>query len=175
VPAFSILGPWASAFTAEVKQLCRGCSVKEVDVPQTAAIGGQEASIVVAALKQNPSDKYLIFDDGAFAGGINSALSAAGIQGIKIGGGDIGPEQAAELQAGKQTAWTGSNNISVGYADVDMLLRYLTHSPGSALNDVVPTELLTQSNVNVKNDSVFSVPTNALQQFEKLWHIGTTG
>ena len=46
---------------------------------------GKAPSDLVSALRSNSSANYLVFDDGPFADGITSALSAAGLSGkVKV-------------------------------------------------------------------------------------------
>jgi ribose transport system substrate-binding protein len=172
VSGITILGVYASAFAAEVKTLCpSSCSAKIVPVPVASAVGGQEPGLVVAALRSNPEYKYLFFDDGDFGIGINSALSSAGITGVKIGGGDFQPQEAAALKAGTQSMWTGENLVDIGYTAVDVALRYVEGMPITQDSNPQPVELMTQSNIGNATD--FQQPANALQQWETLWHVSS--
>jgi ribose transport system substrate-binding protein len=173
VSGLTILGVYADAFVAEVKTLCPSCSAKIVPVPVSAAVGGQEPGLVVAALRSNPGYKYLFFDDGDFGIGINSALSSAGISGIKIGGGDFQPQEAAALKAGTQSVWTGENLTDIGYTVVDVALRYVEGMPITEDSNPQPVELMTQTNIGDATD--FQQPADALQQWETLWHVPAGG
>jgi ribose transport system substrate-binding protein len=172
VSGLTILGVYANAFVDEVKTLCPSCSAKIVPVPVASAVGGQEPSLVVAALRSNPGYKYLFFDDGDFGIGVNSALSSAGISGIKIGGGDFQPQEAAALKVGTQSVWTGENLLDIGYTVVDVALRYVEGMPITQDSNPQPVELMTQSNIGTATD--FRQPTDALQQWETLWHVSAS-
>jgi ribose transport system substrate-binding protein len=170
VPAYPILGGFTDAFTAEVKSSCPGCSVKFVNVtiPQLAA--GQLVSTVVGALRQNPSANYLVFDDGPFATGINSALAAAGLSKVKIIGEAGDPTNLAALRSGTQAAWTGYSAAYETYQDMDAMLRDAEGMPiPVAQEGVQPTQLLTKANVGPTTD--WNYPIDALQQFKALWKI----
>jgi ribose transport system substrate-binding protein len=169
VQGLTILATYANAFVAEVKTLCPGCSAKIVPVPIASAEGGQEPGIVVAALRSNPGYKYLFFDDGDFGIGINSALSSAGLSGIKIGGGDFQPQEAAALQADTQSVWTGENLLDIGYTVVDLALRYVEGMTITQDSKPQPVELMTNSNIGSATE--FAQPANALQLWETLWHV----
>jgi len=173
VQGLTILAMYADAFVAEVETLCPACSAKIVPVPIASALGGQEPSVVVSALRSNPSYKYLFFDDGDFGIGINSALSAAGLSDVKIGGGDFQPQEAAALKAGTQSVWTGENLLDIGYTVVDVALRYVEGMPITQDSNPQPTELMTQSNIGSVTD--FAQPVNALHEWETLWHVPTSG
>lgn len=171
-PGYPILDGFTNAFSAQVTKLCPGCSIKMVDVtlPQLAA--GQTVSVATSVVKANPSYKYLFFDDGDFAIGVNSALSAAGLTGIKIGGQALDAEGAAALQAGTQSAWTGYSGYYQGYGTVDVIARFVEHAPGAGSDTLQPTQLLTPG--NIEKTTTWNVPANALAQFEKLWKVPVT-
>jgi ribose transport system substrate-binding protein len=143
--------------------------VKVLAVPIASALGGQEPGIVVSALRSNPSYKYVFYDDGDFGIGINSALSAAGLTGVKIGGGDFQPEQAKALAAGTQSVWTGENLTDIGYTGVDVALRFVEGMSIAEDNNAQPTQLLTKQTIGDQTD--FEQPADALDQWKKLWQV----
>ncbi len=169
VQGITILKTYANAFVSEVKQLCPGCSAKIVPVPIASALGGQEQPLVVSSLRSNPSYKYVFYDDGDFAIGINSALSAAGLTGIKVGGSDFQPEQAKALSSGTQAAWTGENLVNTGYTAVDVALRWVEGMPTTEDANPQPTQLLTKDKIGGLVD--FQQPGDALSQWKKLWQV----
>lgn len=169
VQGITILKTYADAFVSEVNQLCSSCSVKVVPVPIASALGGQEQSLVVSALRSNPGYTYVFYDDGDFAIGINSALSAAGMTGIKIGGSDFQPQEAQALRAGTQSVWTGENLLDIGYTVVDVALRWVEGMSTTEDANPQPTQLLTKSNIGNMTD--YQQPTNALDQWKKLWGV----
>lgn len=172
VPGYPILNGFTDTFKSDVAKLCPACSVKEVDVTLAEVAAGQTVSVVTAAVRSNPSYKYLFFDDGDFAIGINSALTAAGITGEKIGGEALDNQGAAALKSGTQSAWTAFSAFYTTYASFDVLLRWMEKAPGAAADDVQPTQLLTPSNIG--STTVWNAPTNALAQFEQLWKVPVT-
>ena len=66
---------------------------------------------MVSALRSNSGANYLVFDDGPFAAGVGSALSAAGLSKVKIIGEAADQTAIAALKAGKQLAWTGFDPV----------------------------------------------------------------
>jgi ribose transport system substrate-binding protein len=169
VQGITILKTYADAFVAEVKALCAACSAKIVPIPIASALGGQEQSLVVSALRSNSGYKYVFYDDGDFAIGINAALSAAGLSDIKVGGSDFQPEQAKALSAGVQAVWTGENLLDIGYTAVDVALRWVEGMPTDEDSNPQPTQLVTKDNVGSMTD--FQQPADALDQWKKLWGV----
>jgi ribose transport system substrate-binding protein len=169
VQGITILKTYADAFVAEVKALCPGCSTKIVPVPIASALGGQEQGLVVSTLRSNSGYKYVFYDDGDFAIGINAALSAAGLNDIKVGGSDFQPEQAKALASGTQSAWTGENLTNIGYSAVDVALRWVEGMPADEDSNPQPTQLVTKQTVGSMAD--FQQPADALNQWKKLWGV----
>lgn len=167
VPAYSILDAFTGAFTSTVKSLCPGCKYQFVNVtlPQLAA--GQTTSLVVSALRRNPSANYLVFDDGDFADGITSALSAAGLSSVKVIGQAADTQGLAGLRAGTEAAWTGYSPTYEGYETVDAIIRNAEGMPNDPNEAVQPTQLLTPSTVG--SATAWNLPSDALAQFLKLW------
>jgi ribose transport system substrate-binding protein len=169
-----VLNVFRDAFIAEVKALCPDCSTKVVPVTQADVDGGTLITKVIAAARTNPSYKYIFFDNGQFADGILSALSAAGLSGLIIGGRSIDPYGKEALAAGTEAVWTGQSYYLQGEAMVDVALRTMLGAPGSSNNDVIPVQLITKANVSQMTGQFYNFPTSSLQQYEKLWGVPTT-
>jgi ribose transport system substrate-binding protein len=167
VPAYSILDAFTNAFTSTVKSLCPGCTYQFVNVtlPQLAA--GQTSSLVVSALRRNPAVNYLVFDDGDFADGITSALSAAGESSVKVIGQAADTQGLAGLRSGTEAAWTGYSPTYEGYATVDAMIRNAEGMPNDPNEAVQPTQLLTPATVG--SATTWNLPSDSLAQFLKLW------
>jgi ribose transport system substrate-binding protein len=168
-----VLNVFRDAFIAEVKASCPGCSTKVVGVTQSDVASGDVISKVVAAARSNPSYTYIFFDNGEFADGIVPALSAAGLSGLKIGGRSIDPAGAATLKAGTEQVWTGQSYYLEGEAMMDEALRVLLGQPGAQNDDLVPVQLITKNNI-AKVPSPYNLPSDSLQQYEKLWGVPQT-
>lgn len=169
-----VLNVFRDAFVDEVKSACPGCSTKVIPVTQADVDGGTLISKVVAAARVNPSYKYMFFDNGQFADGILSALSAAGITGEIIGGRSIDPYGEAAIKAGTEQVWTGQSYYLQGEAIVDVALREMLGAQGAQNDDVIPTQLITKANVSEIPGQFYNFPTNSMQQFEKLWGVPIT-
>jgi ribose transport system substrate-binding protein len=168
VPAYSILDGFTGGFTSTVKSLRPSCKYQVVDVTLPELEAGQTTSLVVSALRRNPAANYLVFDDGDFADGITSALSAAGISGVKILGEVADVQGLAGLRAGTEAAWTGFSPTYQGYETVDAMIRNAEGMPSASNEDLQPTQLLTPSTVGSAS-TAWDMPSDALAQFLKLW------
>jgi ribose transport system substrate-binding protein len=168
--SFPILKVFVDAFETQVATMCAACKVKIV--PVTAADISSNGVIpkVVAAARSNPDYKYIFFDNGSFGDGIVSALNAAGLSNMRIGGRSIDSVGAAALKAGTEQAWTGESYYLLGESLVDLAARHIEGAGGTSDDDVIPVQLLTKNNINnvVGN---FNAPTDSLAQFESLWHV----
>ena len=103
VPAYPILDGFTDGFKNEVKATVPG--VQDLDHqrhdPRPRGRKGAEHPRVGAAA--NPDANYLVFDDGPFADGITSALSAAGLNGkVKVIGEAADQAGIAALKTGQR-------------------------------------------------------------------------
>lgn len=169
VQGITILKTYADAFVAEVETLCPACSAKIVPIPIASALGGQEQGLVVSALRSNSGYKYVFYDDGDFAIGINAALSAAALSDVKVGGSDFQPEQAKALGGGTQAMWTGENLLNIGYTAVDVALRWVEGMPTDEDSNPQPTQLVTKDKIGSMTE--FGQPADALAQWKTLWQV----
>jgi ribose transport system substrate-binding protein len=166
-----VLNVFRDAFIAEVKANCPDCQTKVVPVTQANVDAGTLVSTVVSAARVNPSYKYIFFDNGEFGDGVLSALRAAGLSGMIIGGRSIDPYGEAAIKAGTEQVWTGQSYFLQGEAIMDVALRVLLNASGVSNDDVIPTQLITKANVSEITGPYYDFPANSLQQYEKLWHI----
>ena len=127
--------------------------------------------MLVSALRSNPSANYLVFDDGPFADGITSALSAAGLSGkVKVIGEAADNAGVAALKNGSEQAWTGYDPGYQAYLAVDSMFRDSEGMPIPLAQEATqPTQLLTKSTIG--NTTVWSAPANPLGQFKALWKL----
>jgi ribose transport system substrate-binding protein len=169
VPAYPILNGFTDAFQAEVKATCPNCKTSLANITIPDLVAGKVPSTLVSALRSNSSANYLVFDDGPFAAGISSALSAAGLH-PKIIGEAADQTNIAALKAGTQTAWTGFDPVYSTYQMMDAMLRDAEGTPVPQQQEATqPTQLLTKETVDGITN--WSEPKDALQQFKTLWHI----
>ena len=170
VPAYPILGGFMNGLTKEVSATCPACSLKIVNATIPQVTSGSVPSLMVSTLRSNPSYKYLLFDFSQFGDGISSALAAAGLTGIKIGGEDADTSGYAALRAGTEQAWTINNVLYQGWLGVDQVLRIMEGMPLDPGDTVLPVQLLTHSTVGNLQD-MWLEPANWQQQLETVWKV----
>jgi len=172
LPVFPILLDFDTAFIAALKVWCPACKVTQV--PQTAAaIGTTTPQAVVSAVTRNPSTNWLVFDLGDLATGVPAALSAAGLHGLSIGGLTADTPNIAGLKNGTENVWTAYSLPIVAYRQMDSLARKFEGM--STLIAALPTQLMTQQNVNSLVDSQgnYVGVANFSSQFLTLWHVSS--
>jgi ribose transport system substrate-binding protein len=173
LPIFPILVDFDTAFDAAIKQWCPDCKVTQ-NAELASGMGTTVPQAVVSAVTRNPSTNWLIFDLGDLAGGVNSALSAAGLHGLHIGGLTADTPNIAALKDGTQDVWTAYSLPIVAYRQVDSMARKFEGSP--ILNAVLPTQLMTPQNVNsLVEDSAgnYVGVANYRSDFLSLWHVSS--
>lgn len=172
VPSYPILDGFTTGFANEVKAQCPSCKTSTTNITIPDLVAGKAASELVSSLRSNSSANYLVFDDGPFADGITSALSAAGLNGkVKVIGEAADTAGIAALKNGSEAAWTGFDPGYQAYEDMDIAFR---NAEGMtvpvALEAQQPTQLLTKDTIGSTTN--WSAPTDAQAQFLKLWQLG---
>ncbi|RAN72377.1 hypothetical protein B5P43_32680 [Bacillus sp. SRB_336] len=168
VTGFEPLNAYVKEFKSTMKT-CSGCKVSEADATLTDVGAGNVSSIVVSKLRQDPNIRYVVYDEGDWAGGINSAMNAADIHNVKIAGEDPGTVQLGALAARQQNAWAAHSAKLSGYFIMDQALRSVAGVTPQPNAGNVPIQVLTPDNIAGRTD--FEDPTNALDQFKKLWKV----
>jgi ribose transport system substrate-binding protein len=170
VPAYPILNGFTDGFEKEVKAQCAGCQTTTANITIPDLVAGKAPSILVSALQQNPSATYLVFDDGPFADGITSALSAAGLSHVKVLGEAADQAGIAALKSGQELAWTGFDPGYQALLNMDVAFRDAEGMPIPVAQEALqPTQLLTKATIGSTTN--WSAPTDAQAQFLKLWHL----
>jgi ribose transport system substrate-binding protein len=173
VPAYPILDGFTTGFANEVKAQCPGCKLTTTNITIPDLVAGKVSSDLVSALRSNPSANYLVFDDGPFADGVTSALSAAGLNGkVKIIGEAADQAGIAALKNGSEAAWTGFDPGYQAYEDMDIAFRDAEGATIPLSQEAQqPTQLLTKDTIGSTTN--WSAPTDAQAQFLKLWHLSS--
>ncbi len=171
VPAYPILDGFTTGFANEVKAQCPACKTSTTNITIPDLVAGKVSSDLVSALRSNSSANYLVFDDGPFADGVTSALSAAGLNGkVKIIGEAADQAGVAALKTGQEAAWTGFDPGYQAYEDMDIAFRQAEGMPIPLAQEAQqPTQLLTKDTVGSTTN--WSAPSDAQAQFLKIWHI----
>jgi Periplasmic binding protein domain len=172
VPSYPILDGFTTGFDNEVKAKCPGCKTSTTNITIPDLTAGKASSELVSALRSNSSANYLVFDDGPFADGITSALSAAGLNGkVKVIGEAADTAGIAALKNGSEAAWTGFDPAYQAYEDMDIAFRNAEGMTVPLAQEAQqPTQLLTKDTIGSTTN--WSAPTDAQTQFLKLWQLG---
>ncbi len=170
VPAYPILDGFTTGFSNEVKAQCPGCKTSTTNITIPDLVAGKVGSDLVSALRSNSSANYLVFDDGPFADGITSALSAAGLSKVKIIGEAADTAGIAALKNGSEAAWTGFDPGYESYENMDIAFRDTEGMPIPLAQEAEqPTQLLTKATIGSTTN--WSAPSDAQAQWLKLWHL----
>ncbi len=175
IPQYPILTTFAHGFQNTVKADCPGCKIDMANVSLTDFAAGNLPKIVVSTVQANPSAQYIVFDDGPFADGITSALSAAGISGRQILGeaGDAAGFDA--IKAGTNLAWTGYSVPFDSWEMMDAAFRDAEGMKVPSADTTQPTQIVTKANVGslqlFPKIGGWNYPTNGFQQFLKVWKL----
>ncbi|MBV9607701.1 MAG: substrate-binding domain-containing protein [Solirubrobacterales bacterium] len=171
VPSYPILDGFTTGFGNEVKAHCPGCKTTESDITIPDLVAGKAPSTLVSALRSNSGANYLVFDDGPFADGITSALSAAGLSKVKVIGEAADQAGVAALKNGTEAAWTGFDPGYEAFENMDMAFRDTEGMTIPVAQEAQqPTQLLTKDTIGSTTN--WSAPTDAESQWLKLWHLG---
>jgi ABC-type sugar transport system substrate-binding protein len=147
LPVYSVLGAFDTSFQRELKATCSRCTITQVP-QQLTDLGTNTPSSVVNAIRRNPSINYVIFDCGCAAAGVTSALHAAGLNSVILGGeGPLTPS-IKEMQEGDNEVWGALPLESMGFGLIDTFARYFN---GQSLSPIVTEppqwQLLTRTNI----------------------------
>ena len=171
VKAIPALAAFVNAFSDEVSTKCPDCTVDVLEATLAQVGDNTLVPSLVNKLRSDPSYGYLFFDNAQWAKGIGSALSAAGLKDIKVGGRSADDTALAELAKGTQVAWTATPYNVAGYGNIDAAIRALLGSTDGADGNVVPPfQLVTPDNVSAVS-APYKYPADALDQYLKLWNV----
>jgi ribose transport system substrate-binding protein len=170
VPAFPVLTEIGDSIKATVKAGCPKCSLKDLNATPAQQAANGIVPAIVSAMQRDRSLKYIVTTDGVLLTGLASALTAAGLTGIKIGGALATAENEQNIISGSATAFTSYNSDYLGWQMIDVALRRAEGMTYQANDGGIPEQLYTKSNVGKPSDSA-SAPSDFRDQFKKLWGI----
>jgi ribose transport system substrate-binding protein len=175
LPAYPVLASFDSGFTRELSSVCTGCTVTTLP-QQLTDIGTNTPSSVVNAIRRNPSIKYVIFDTGSVATGVEAALKSAGLSDVVVGGESPDADAIQQMKAGSDQAWAALSIPIAGFQLMDALAR---HFDGDSLAPVVketpPWQILTSTNIGsaaLDSQDNYVGYANYEAAFAKLWNVG---
>jgi ribose transport system substrate-binding protein len=131
---------------------------------------------VVNALRRNPSIKYVIFDNGSTATGVEDALQAASLNDVIVGGEAPTAESIQQMKAGSDQAWAALSIPIAGFQVIDALARhYDGDSLSPVLNETPPWQILTKGDVGsavLDGQDNYVGYADYQAAFAKLWNVG---
>ena len=160
-------------FIADVKSGCPACSVKLLTQSLPDVLAGKATGAIVSAVRAAAGTGYVVLCDGAFVPGLNAALKAASVSGIKIAAGTSGTTDQAAVKAGQEAAATPTPIALAVWLEVDAAVRFSEHMTVTAVEE--PLQLLTTQSMaatGVTPSDDYPYPTNYQQIFKQLWKIG---
>jgi ribose transport system substrate-binding protein len=172
VPDYPYLGLVGDSFASNVHKSCSACKVTTLNVGIPDVASGAINSQIVSALQKNPSIKYVMVADAAFAQALPGALAAAGLNGkVKVIGCCAAAAEEAGLKSGQFSAMTVTGSNYPGFLAVDAALRHVEGLPIPSNEGQPPIGFLTKSTKFVPTNN-YDIPSNYAAQFKTLWKLG---
>jgi len=168
---FPYLAGTSNGFNSTVQSDCPSCKLTKLNIGIPDLGSGAINSVIVSALRKDPSINYVVPVDAVFAEALPAQLAAAGLAGkVKVAGccGDTTTE--AGLATGQFAAITGVNGAYAGFITIDAALRHVDGSPIPSNEGILPVGLLLKG-ATVKPADSFQYPLDFVDQFKKLWKI----
>lgn len=175
LPVYPILHEFVASFQDNVKTWCPGCDMTEVH-QQGADIGTKTPGSVVSTLQRAPDTDWIVFDLGDLSTGVDASLRGAGMTGkVKVAGLTGTRENIKAVKDGTQHAWTAYPLHIVGWRVVDAFARKFNgDSLDATKNALLPTQLITQENVNslvLDDEGNYVGVADYQEQFKRLWQV----
>ncbi|MCU1657974.1 MAG: hypothetical protein JWO57_2630 [Pseudonocardiales bacterium] len=171
VPDFPYLGDISKEFDKVVSRDCPACKLTKLNIGIPDVGSGAIVTDIVSALRKNPSIKYMIASDAAFLPALPSALKAAGLGKVNLGGCCGVAAVEAGLATGDFSAITGVNGNYAAYITVDAALRVSQGLQIPSNEGDLPVGLLTKESLDKPSDS-YDQPADYVEQFKTMWKVG---
>jgi len=172
ITAYPTLEGVVDGFEQETKALCPDCTVTTVPISLSEVAAGTVVSTAVPAVQRTGAN-YLIFDNGEFGTGAESALKTAGLNNVIVSGISPQPSQIAEMKNGVHEAWMNQGFQYVGWATLDLAFRLQQKLPLTTNNATQPVQLVTTQNAKSVSEQVnIPIPSTGLNSFMALWKVG---
>ena len=167
-PDFPILAPIKDQSEQHLADNCHGCSLDALDIaPQD--LGGDLASTIVSALRQNPDIKYVIATFDGLITGLPQALAAAGLDDVKIYVDIASPPTVESIRSGDIDASLTLPDQSRTWLLVDQMARV---SIGMDADQEAHSNMAMQlwTTENVSDADSWDAP-DFKEKFKALWHV----
>jgi ribose transport system substrate-binding protein len=159
------------------EKYCSECSTTEIVLTPEELGAGKAPSKIVATLQSNPDINALDFTVPDLLGGVNTALSAAGIEGVKMLGVAFGhsPEVLKGIESGEVSAWIAQPVSYEAWLMVDSMARLSEDMPLSEERSasVLPTWVIDDPAAfkYLEPNQQWEGPPGFEAEFESLWGI----
>ena len=167
-PDFPILAPIKDQSEQHLADNCDECSLDVLDIaPQD--LGGDVASTIVSALRQNPDIKYVIATFDGLITGLPQALAAVGLDDVKIYVDIASPPTVESIRAGDVDASLTLPDQSRTWLLVDQMARV---SIGMDADQEAHADMAMQlwTTDNVPDDNSWDAP-DFEEKFKTLWQV----
>ena len=179
IPQFPVLNTETDWLKANLKRLCSGCSLDQLDLTIDDVAGGQVASKLIAFVQSHPNVNYVYFTFNDLSRGVAAALKAAGFGGkVKLVGA-AGDAAIMKTIGSGQNAWTIAPNVYSAWVMVDAMARLAT---GERLSEDYTNRVYASPTwvVDSAGSAKRLAPTNYdwygpggfQQKFKALWNVG---
>jgi hypothetical protein len=164
LPDFTILSALATEFESSFAELCPDCKYEKMDIGL--ADLGTASDRVVSFLRANTDVKYVVMSaDSAFA--LPAALSAAGLDDVRLFGEGPGFSNQADIVAGTQAASMIFQAYEIMFAMVDAAARH--YAGVDVLESFTPPAwILTKDNIEDPAELQPAVE-DVVEIFTELW------
>jgi ABC-type sugar transport system substrate-binding protein len=175
LPAYPVLTQYVSGVKHVIAQNCSTCQTTSFN-GTFAELGNQSfVPAIVTQLRKNPQIKYVIVSADLLIPTLPSALKAAGLEGIKVLGGQPLSSDVADIKTGAETGATQLNNVLIGWTVLDSAARLSLHMKVPADDGGIPDQLITKGNITSTDEAAYGIPRGYEAQFKRLWHVGAAG
>jgi ribose transport system substrate-binding protein len=170
-PTYPINVSMSDALHSEVSRVCPACSVQNLGLTYAQIASGGVNDAIVAALRRDPSIKYVLSAFGAAIAGLPASLSAAGLSDIKVGTLAPSTENLTLIKAGTEQAAIGSPNYYFSWLSVDAAIRHSLGDPQIPEDGGATSWLITKSSTFDITES--QDPVGFENQMRALWNVGS--
>jgi len=171
VPAYAVLKAFGDGFKAEMARGCSACQVTPLDLTPAQLATNGIVPAIISALQKDPSISYLVNTDGAFIGGLEPALKAAGINNLNIVSGSPDINNATAVKNGTQLSIIASPESQYGWIAMDIVLRTMEHMAVPLADGGRPMQLETKQNIGTPSTAGMTAPNNYQAEYKKLWGV----
>ena len=170
LPEFQVVSDYTNSALQTIKTGCSTCKATTLNLGADEVTNPAEVSSAIVSAIRRGNINYVLCGSGNLIDSLGSALSSAGISGVKVGGNSPDIVNLQSLKENGNGAWYSHGYYLEAWQTYDALFRQMEGMGLEKGNDGNPGMLLTQKTVGTPSATV-DVPANYASQFEKLWHI----